>query len=317
MFPSAIVYSLTYILLLTSGGCRMHGLIFVTWEKYLSERFGTVLLQQYRSTLHKQVPNQGLLLASRIYDDNALVAGVGVASQLTHMPVEILLREYGRYFQINGLTNHFCAYVVNQFHSGRELMLAMGKIHAQLQHVHSGVTPPLFKYELSADNPQALTLIYDSERQLCPVLLGAIEGAAERYREKAQIVERTCMKQGAPTCRFEVTFIPLQNTHGSRRYTPDQIEHHQYQAALAHLVLSVLPVQNSGFVGITLQELQKLLQQKNAPVRLLRPAVLLDALLHLSYAGLVGNSAHQLGSNAQDDLTSRRYWRASIAPTHV
>ena len=290
----------------------MHGLIFVTWEKYLAERFGGSMLGEYRSRLNRQTSVPAPLLASHVYDDATLVAGVGVASQLSEVPPDILLREYGRYFQMNGLTNHFCAYVVNQFQSGRDLLLAMSAVHAQLHHVHSGVTPPLFKYELPADNPRGLILIYNSERQLCPVLMGAIEGAADRYGERAQVVEQTCMKKGASVCRFDVTFVSLRAQQERLRQTLEQTERRNWQNTMANLVLSVLPKQGYGTEGITLQQLQMLLKQRNVPSRQLRPAVLLDALLHLSYAGLVTNSANQLGGNSQgDDLTHRRYWSAS------
>ena len=47
-----------------------------------------------------------------------------------------------------------------------------------------GLTPPLFGYEIPYDDPNGLILIYDSARHLCPVLRGAIEGAAARYRVK-------------------------------------------------------------------------------------------------------------------------------------
>jgi hypothetical protein len=290
----------------------MHGLIFVTWEKYLAERFGGSMLGEYRSRLSQQTSVPTPLLASHVYDDATLVAGVGIASQLSEVPVDVLLREYGRYFQMNELTNHFCAYVVNQFQSGRDLLLAMSAVHAQLHHVHSGVTPPLFKYELPTDNPRGLILIYNSERQLCPVLMGAIEGAADRYEERAQVVEQTCMRKGASVCRFDVTFIPLHAQQERLRQTLEQMERRNWQNTMANLVLSVLPKQGYGAEGITLQELQMLLKQRNVPSRQLRPAILLDSLLHLSYAGLVTNSANQLGGNSQeDDLTHRRYWSAS------
>ena len=55
----------------------MHGLIFVTWEKYLSERFGKALLQQYRSSIQETVATAPL--ASRVYDDAMLLAGIQAA----------------------------------------------------------------------------------------------------------------------------------------------------------------------------------------------------------------------------------------------
>src|SRR5260370_26133952 len=119
----------------------MHGLIFVTWEKFLTERFGDHLLHRYRSAIGESAATAPLV--SRVYDDATLLAGVGVACQLTHLPADTLLREYGRYFIINGLTRHLCAYLLSQGHSGRDLLLTMRQAHEQLSRTTAGLTPPL------------------------------------------------------------------------------------------------------------------------------------------------------------------------------
>ncbi len=186
---------------------HMQGIIFVTWEKYLTDRFGSNFLNLYRETIGETTAT--VPLTSRVYLDEFLLAGVGAASQLSHFPADTLLREYGRYFLINGLTSHLCAYLLAQAHSGRELLLMMRQAHAQMRKNPDGLTPPVFRYEILTDSPQGITLIYDSHRQLCSVLYGAIEGAAERFGERAHIVERTCMKNGASECRFEVNFVRI------------------------------------------------------------------------------------------------------------
>src|SRR5438067_10382774 len=185
-------------------GEDMHGLIFVTWEKYLAERFDSSLLNAYRKAIGETAATAPL--ASQVYDDATLLAGVRTACQLTHLPAETLLREYGRYFILNGLTRHLCAYLLGQVESGCDLLLTMRNAHAQMRRTPDALTPPLFGYEATSSHPNEFALIYDSPRQLCSVLLGAIEGAAHRYGERAQIVERTCMKRGAAVCRFEVAF---------------------------------------------------------------------------------------------------------------
>src|SRR5579884_2201793 len=203
------------------GGIYMHGLIFVTWEKYLAERFGTPLLSAYRKIIGETPANSPL--TSHVYDDATLLAGVGVACQLTHLPADTLLHEYGRYFIINGLTSHLCAYLLTQVNSGRELLLTMRDAHAQMRRTPDGLTPPLFSYELFSADPREIALIYDSPRKLCSVLWGAIEGAAERYGERVQIVERSCMKRGAPRCYFELRFSAPTSGPLTHLETPEQI----------------------------------------------------------------------------------------------
>ncbi len=277
----------------------MHGLIFVTWEKYLSERFGGSLLNAYRATIGETPATAPL--ASRVYDDATLLAGVSVACKLTRLPTEIILREYGNYFITNGLTSHLCAYLLTQAHSGRDLLLMMRSSHAQMRRTPDGLTPPLFEYEILSNNPHELVLIYDSPRHLCSLLLGAIEGAAERYRERAHIVERTCMNHGAPVCRFEITYVPPSSNSFVSQETPEQIMKRNAQKQLAQLVLEALP----DYDGRTLVELQAILQHRQVNSKQVRPSVLLEALHHLIHAGLIASTANQPG----DDLARRRYWR--------
>ena len=275
----------------------MHGLMFVTWEKYLSERFKGSVLGQYRDAIGETPATSPL--ASRVYDDALLLAGVSAASRITGMPADRLLQEFGRYFIINGLTRHLCAYLLTQVHSGRELLLAMHDAHEQMGRLPDGLTPPLFQYAALPDTTNGLILIYGSPRKLCSVLMGAIEGAAERYDETVYIVERSCMKRGGSVCRFELRFSG--RSHESAE-TPEQIEHHLEQQQFAQFILSLLPA--SG--GATLADLQTTLKQRGMSKEWTRPARLLEALRHLHYAGLVANTANQPG----DDLTHRRYWRA-------
>ena len=276
----------------------MHGLIFVTWEKYLAERFGSSFLNAYREAIGETPATAPL--ASRIYDDAVLLAGVGAASRLAHFPVDTLLREYGRYFIINELTSHLCSYLLTQAHSGYDLLLLMRKAHAQMRHT-DGLTPPVFSYEALSTYANGLVLAYDNHRQLCPVLYGAIEGAAERYGEKVQIIERACMKRGAAECRFEIYFSADPNSGALYMETPEQSVRRKIRRQLADMVLSALPDQN----GVTLMDLQKIMLHWQVNPAHLRPSVLLEALKHLQHAGLVASSANQPG----DDLARRRYWR--------
>src|SRR5579875_1685858 len=78
----------------------MHGLIFVTWERYLSERFGETFLKDYREAIGETPATSPL--ASRTYSDDVLIAGVETVCKLTGTPLDTLLWEYGRYFMFNG-----------------------------------------------------------------------------------------------------------------------------------------------------------------------------------------------------------------------
>lgn len=277
----------------------MHGLIFVTWEKYLSERFGETLLKDYREMIGETAATSPL--TSRTYSDEVLLAGVGAACKLTGMSLDTLLWEYGRYFMLNGLTSHLCAYLLTKVNNGHELLLMMRKAHAQMRRLPDGLTPPLFQYQAISDSPNELALMYDSPRRLCALLWGAIEGAAQRYGQRVQVVEVSCMKHGAPVCHFELHFSEPISRPLEMLETPEQIAKHANQQQMANLVLSVLPTE----YGLTLVELQEHLRVWEVNEQQVRPAVLLEALRHLQHAGLVSSTANRPG----DNLANRRYWR--------
>ena len=274
----------------------MLGLIFLTWEKYVTERFGEPFLQQYRS--HMGAAAAMALVAGRYYDDALLVRGVETVCQLAHFPSDVLLREYGRYYLTNGLTGKLCAYLLTGVHSGEELLLAMRDSHARLRTTFEGATPPAFEYGSSRD-PHTVVLLYRSERRLCPVLYGAIEGAAMRYHEIVHIQEHTCMNRGASACRFEARFFPYSHTT-----VASSTDHQSWQRYLSDLVLTSLPPFESG-TGWTLREIGARLAARGVHPYYQRSAVLLEAVQHLQFAGLIRSSAN----DATDAMMTRRYWR--------
>src|SRR6185312_400272 len=150
-------------------------------------------------------------------------------------------------------------------------------------------------------SPLELSMVYDSPRHLCTLLWGAIEGAAQRYGQRVQVVEVSCMKQGAPVCRFDMRFTPPTSRPLELLETPEQIAKRANQQQLATLILSVLPLE----YGLTLTELQEHLRVWEVQPEQVRPALLLEGLRHLQHAGLVSSTANQPG----DNLANRRYWR--------
>jgi hypothetical protein len=190
---------------------------------------------------------------------------------------------------------------LNSVQSGRDLLLTMRDAHAQMRRAPDGLTPPLFKYEDVSPTNREFILIYDNYRNLCPLLWGAIKGAADLYNEKVSIVEQTCMRQGAPTCRFKVAFAP--RSEKKSQIDAPLAEHNSAKRQFADLVLSVVPASQ----GITLVELQNTMRKyyQDSSSRQVRPSILLEALHHLQHAGLVASTVNQPG----DTLMTRRYWR--------
>jgi len=259
----------------------MHGLIFATWEKFLSERYGTPILEEYRASIADT--DAKWALTSRMYDDSILIRGVETTSRKTGIFATTLLREYGRYFLNNNLTNHLCAYLLSRATSAKDLLMQ--------------IRGPLFTFTAYSDGSQRLLLQYDSNRFLCSLMVGCIEGAADRFKESVRVQELSCMRFGAPLCLMDVRFerntesledLSVLNRQSELRWIADE-------------VLKLLPPAG----GYTLPQIEMLLRaHPGIPVEQVRRSATYNAVTHLQHAGLVASSA-----DIGDLLQTRRYRR--------
>lgn len=275
----------------------MHGLIFVTWEKFLAEKYSKDVLDFYRKSIADTTARYAL--ASRVYEDAILLRGVSAASRATGVHTNELLRQYGRYFMNNSLTDHLCAYLLSQAQTAQDLLLAMRDAHAQMRNTSPSMAPPIFGYATYQESPSKLLIKYDSHRQLCPVLYGCIEGAADRFHEAVIIQERSCMQHGAPACLMEARFE--QKTEPLRLESLEMSHKQSESRWMDSMVLQLLPMQG----GYTLKQVNELLQaHPGVPNEQVRPSAAYNSISHLQHAGLVASTADR-----GDVLLDRRYWR--------
>jgi hypothetical protein len=294
----------------------MKGIIFVVWEKYLAERFGTDFINIYRKEIEES-PDQ-LPVSGRTYPDALFVRGLRAASSLSFFTEDRLMFEYGRYFMRNGLVEYLCGYLLAQAWNAADLLLLMRDAHAQMRRTPDGVEPPLFAYKVLSEDHSHMILTYDSARKLCSLLDGCIHGSADRFGEKAYTQELFCMKKGDPFCRFEVRF---EGESWAKRATPQMIE--QEKERLSKQELSTLLLQALSFdsrASMSLEEIYHVVTQNQGPyfpeiyTHQKRPTSIHISQVHtvlskLVQVGLVASTVNQPG----DTFTNRRYWRA---PTH-
>ncbi|GHO49567.1 heme NO-binding domain-containing protein [Ktedonospora formicarum] len=294
----------------------MKGIIFVVWEKYLGERFGSPFLDRYRAAIGEN--QQNLPEIVRVYPDELLVKGLATASKMSLESEDALMVEYGRFFMLNGLVEYLCGYLLAQSWSGYELLLQMRDAHAQMRRTPDGINPPLFEYEVLSGDHKHMMLTYESNRRLCSLLEGCIYGAAERFGEKVRIRQHTCQKKGDSVCRFEILF---EGDSWAKHATPDRIKQEKERLSkqgLSNLILQVLsPNPNNAMDMFVIKKAieqhqgsyfpeiyQK--QQQLGPVHI---SQVFTTLAKLQQVGLVSSTANQ----GPDSFTQRLYWRS---PTH-
>lgn len=138
------------------------------------------------------------------YPDEMTLALVKAASELSGLPAETVLVEYGKFIVPNTLKKHYSTYFKLAGTSPKEFLLNMDRIHAQVTRSIAKAAPPRFEYESLPDG--RLLLHYNSERRLCAVLRGLILGVGIHFGQELQVRELSCMHRGASRCTMEVAF---------------------------------------------------------------------------------------------------------------
>jgi Haem-NO-binding len=85
----------------------------------------------------------------------------------------------------------------------REFLLMVEQpIHELVRTAIPNALPP--RLAISPLDEKDVAIVYSSERRLCELLCGLVEGTAAHYGEVAQLDESTCMHCGDQACTFQV-----------------------------------------------------------------------------------------------------------------
>lgn len=90
-------------------------------------------------------------------------------------------------------------------HDARFFVLTLNDIiHPEVRKLYPGADVPSFTYLLHGAD--AVTLTYQSSRQLCALAEGFLMGAAEHYGQQVVIDQPECMLRGDPSCLLHCIF---------------------------------------------------------------------------------------------------------------
>jgi hypothetical protein len=171
----------------------MHGLIFTELKKYVETKFDHAT---WEKLLEKAGQKHQLYLASTVYPDSDILALVTAASQLTGLPANSVLEDFGQ-FVAPDLVEQYKFLVSPNWRLLDFLVNTEDTIH-KIVRFHKGVSPPRLSTTRVADNQVVIT--YNSTRKMCPLLKGIVKGAAAYYKEHVTLSESRCMLRGDSEC---------------------------------------------------------------------------------------------------------------------
>lgn len=179
----------------------MKGVINKGIQELVEEKFG---LEAWEEVKRRAGCHEPFFATHREYPDEMTADLVEAAAGALGLPPTDVLVEFGRYWVPNTGRRSYPAYFKLLGSSSRELLLNLNRVHEQVTRNLPGASPPRFEYEELPDG--RLLIHYDSERRLCAVLLGLIEGVGTLFDEELSVREISCALEGDPRCTMEVSF---------------------------------------------------------------------------------------------------------------
>jgi heme-NO-binding protein len=174
------------------------GIVFNLLEEVVVQQYG----QDTWEDLIDQAEAGGAYTSLGNYTDEELVSLVTTAAAaLGKTPAEVL-RWFGQ-SAMPLLAARFPA-LFESHQSSRDFVLSVNKIiHPEVRKLYAGASCPFFHFQ-PADAAGAMMMAYHSERKLCMLAQGFIEGAATHYRDSADVHHHQCMHNGDDKCVLEI-----------------------------------------------------------------------------------------------------------------
>jgi hypothetical protein len=137
------------------------------------------------------------------YPDEEMGRLVMAAAQALKLPPEDILRWFGR--KAMPLLAERYPVFFTPHRSTRPFLLTLNDIiHPEVDKLYPGASTPVFDFDSNSD--EVLVMGYRSQRKLCALALGFIEGAADYYHETVSFEHPLCMHRGDEKCLFQLRF---------------------------------------------------------------------------------------------------------------
>jgi len=170
-------------------------------QDLVEARFGAEAWQETKAKAGCEEP---IFAVCNDYPDEMTRALVASAAEVLQIPVEAVLKEFGRTFVTCTLKTCYPAVMALSGPTTRDFLLDLDRIHDAVTRNTPGAAPPRFTYE---ERPEGrLRMHYHSNRGLCATLEGLILGVGDLFGETLAVEEVACVKNGDPDCIFEISF---------------------------------------------------------------------------------------------------------------
>lgn len=176
----------------------MHGIVFEQFREYVWRGQGA---EVWTELLGEAAPQRRFYAPDTGYPDEELEALLAAAGRRTGSSRADLLYDFG-IFIAPTLLELYRPLVSPDW----SLLDLLEHIEETIHHVvrldDPNAAPP--KLRIERPDPQRVVIHYDSERNMCELGKGIVEGLQRSYKQPVTIKDVTCMKRGDSECTIEV-----------------------------------------------------------------------------------------------------------------
>lgn len=176
----------------------MHGIILKTLQAFVVDTYGedAWLAIQREADIEEKV-----YVPVTVYPDGDVYEIARTAGELTDQSPRTILSQYGKWV-VPALLETYDLHIDDEW-DGLELIANIQQFHTSLRtRDMTTLTTPRIRSERIGEHHVRIT--YDSDRKLCDVARGAVQGVAAQFDEELVAEEQTCMHEGDDACRFDI-----------------------------------------------------------------------------------------------------------------
>lgn len=180
----------------------MYGLVNKAIEQMVCAHFDTATWEAIKRRAEVDV---SVFLSMHAYPDDVTYRLVDAASKTLERSHAEVLRAFGRYWTLYTAAEGYGELLKLTGGSLREFLRNLDNMHARVGLSYPQLRPPSF---VCADLPEGgMLLHYYSEREgLAPMVIGLLEGLAERFQTPIDIALAASRAQGDDHEVFRITF---------------------------------------------------------------------------------------------------------------
>ncbi|MGC6488920.1 MAG: heme NO-binding domain-containing protein [Planctomycetota bacterium] len=181
----------------------MKGVIFVIFEDFVTSTWGAETFEDLLDACPAAASEP--FVGPKTYPDDLMVSMLTAACAKLGVTPDVALRAFGK-FAFGGLIQRYPGFLDGVEHP-RQLLLAVHDIiHVEVKKLMEGATPPNLFYEGVDGDPDQLVIHYESDRGLCALMEGLLDGVAEHFGVEIGYQHTACTHRGAARCTFELQF---------------------------------------------------------------------------------------------------------------